>query len=374
MNNNLKNALIVAGILFLATSVSVLIVPLGVGSENIILIYILTVLFATVLTKSYIFGTVSVIASFFLFNYFFTEPRGSFRVNSIYDVQLLAFFMVTALVAGNIMSRLQHQTELTEKMMTEQEKLYQEREEIQVAMKGEKLRNTLLRAVSHDLRTPLTALQGESTMLDEKYEELSVTERKKLARDIREETVWMGNLVENILNMTRITDAKMILNEDYEVVDDIVEEAVSHMHVFLADRKFSTSFPDEVLEVYGDGKLISQVLINLLDNAVRHTPADAGISLSVQDGRHEVTFSVNDTGEGIDPDKRAHLFESFAQTEKSITDGQRGMGLGLSICKEIVEAHGGRIHAEDNPPHGTKMIFTIPKEPKRGNENDDPRD
>ena len=458
---NGKSLLVLLLILSASTLCALIVHPLGVGTETIIMLYLLAVLFCTVLTRSYVYGIFSAVSSVMVFNYLFTEPRHTFHIYSTSDVILLVFFFITALVAGTLMSRLQQQTDLsarnekTARLLSEisgefigitgkenilshgisyikkysgldarivlnggieygsntdketdevrcydingaagllgqirvsmgsrvltgdadlllktlaaqvgvtldREYIYHEREELRVAMEGEKLRSILLRAVAHDLRTPLTSLSGAGETLYDHFDRLTPQEQKSLAKDISEEMIWLTQIVENILNMTRINEGQLVLNRSYEVVDDVVGEAVSHMKRLLTERDFQVSLPSDVVEVNIDGKLIVQVLVNLLVNAVRHTPPEAKIRLDVSVDGPDAVFTVSDTGGGIDPERKKVLFKSFIRPQKGIADGQRGMGLGLSICRAVVEAHGGAIHAEDNKPSGTRLIFTLP--------------
>lgn len=248
----------------------------------------------------------------------------------------------------------------------EREYIYRERENIRVAMERERLRSTLLRSVAHDLRSPLTALSGAGNLLADDYERLSDGERRRLARDISEEMIWLGNLVENILNMTRINESRLELNREEEVVDDVVGEAVAHMKRLLRTRRFHASLPDEVLMASMDGRLIVQALVNLLDNAVKHTPPDSEIGLAVQKRGHFIEFCVADTGEGIDESVRDTLFEGFVTSDHGRSDSKRGIGLGLAICKAVVEAHGGEIRMEPNEPKGSRFVFTLPMEEEDG--------
>jgi two-component system sensor histidine kinase KdpD len=243
-----------------------------------------------------------------------------------------------------------------------------EREDIRIAMESERMRNNLLRAVAHDLRSPLTALTGASRLLAEKLEELDREEQKRLATDISEEMIWLANLVENILNMTRIRENKFNLSLEDELVDDVVNEALSHVSGILKGRKFTVSLPDEVVLLPMDGKLVAQVLINLLDNAVRHTPADSEISLRVSVNDKDAVFEVRDTGNGIDESVRDTLFDGFVTYDSGVTDGKRGMGLGLAICKAGVEGHGGRITAK-NTERGASFVFTLPLKGEDDGEN-----
>lgn len=245
----------------------------------------------------------------------------------------------------------------------ERETLVTDREKIRLAMEREQQRGMLLRSVAHDLRSPLTALSGAGNLLADNYNVLSDDERKKLASDISEEIVWLTDLVENILNMTRISEQKIVLHKQDEVIDDIIGEAVKHTERLLRDRHFEVRLPEEVVTAPMDGKLIAQVIINLLENAVRHTPPDSDITLTVQTG-DKLTVSVADTGGGIPEAIRGNLFERFVTQEDKIVDGRRGLGLGLAICKAIVEAHGGEIDVMDNVPTGAVFTFTLPMEEK----------
>ena len=243
----------------------------------------------------------------------------------------------------------------------ERETLVADREKIRLAMEREQQRGMLLRSIAHDLRSPLTALSGAGNLLADNYHALSDSERRKLASDISEEIVWLTDLVENILSMTRISEQKLLLHKQEEVIDDVIGEAVKHTERLLGDRRFEVKLPDEVVTAPMDGKLIAQVIINLLENAARHTPPESSIRLTVEADKY-LTVSVADTGDGIPAAIRGSLFERFVTREKEIADGHRGLGLGLSICKAIVEAHGGEIFVTDNNPKGSIFTFTLPME------------
>ena len=227
------------------------------------------------------------------------------------------------------------------------------------------MRSMLLRSVAHDLRSPLTALTGASSLLADEMDSLSPEQQKKLARDISEEMVWLANLVENILNMTRISEGRLVLHREDEVVDDIVNEAVSHMSRLLVGRTFQVSLPSEVVSLPMDGKLVAQVLINLIDNAVKHTPLDAQIDLRVETKDGFAVFEVADTGTGIDPSIAATLFDRFVTLERASGDAKHGMGLGLAICRAVVEGHGGTICAKNRPNGGALFRFTLPLTPEK---------
>jgi two-component system sensor histidine kinase KdpD len=160
--------------------------------------------------------------------------------------------------------------------------------------------------------------------------------------------------------MTRINESQLALHKDEEVIDDVVSEAIVHVDRLLKERKFTVTLPDEVVTAHMDGRLIVQVLINLLENAIRHTPPDSDISLKVSANSDAITVAVEDTGDGIDESIANNLFDRFVTISKAVSDGRRGIGLGLAICKAIIEAHGGTISAEANKPRGTRIVFTLP--------------
>lgn len=243
----------------------------------------------------------------------------------------------------------------------DRDSFYTEQEKIRMAMERERLRSTLLRSVAHDLRSPLTVLAGASGLLSGSIQVLTDPEKAKLAKDINEEVIWLTDLVENILSMTQIQESHLFLRRQEEVVDDAVNEAVKHVSPLLQGRRLSVTLPEEVVTVPMDIKLVAQVIINLLDNAARHTPPDSAVSLVVIPTEKEVIFEICDDGPGIDPAILNTLFEGFVQKSYKVLDGQRGLGLGLAICQAVVSAHGGTIQAENRPEGGSKFVFTLPK-------------
>ena len=160
--------------------------------------------------------------------------------------------------------------------------------------------------------------------------------------------------------MTRITEKQIVINKEDEVVDDVVNAAVDRTSRLMKNRKFTVKLPEEVITVPMDAGLITQVIVNLLDNAVKHTPSDSEISLNVEANRYVLKVSVADTGEGVPVQVRDHIFDRFVKLDDKIVDGRHGLGLGLAICKTIVEAHGGHISVKDNVPRGAVFSFTLP--------------
>ncbi len=224
----------------------------------------------------------------------------------------------------------------------------------------ERYRGNLLRAISHDLRTPLSGIMGTSEML------MGMTDREDprydMAEGIYKDADWLHALVENILNLTKLQDGRLTLYKEPEVVEEVLGAALTVLEKRFPGREISVTTPDTLLMVPMDARLISQVLVNLLDNAVKHTPEGEpiGISVSADQAQELVYFEIFDHGCGISEEDLPHIFQTFYTTRGKSADAQRGVGLGLSICQSIVEAHGGQIWAENREGGGAKFTFTLP--------------
>ncbi|MDD7363450.1 MAG: DUF4118 domain-containing protein [Peptoniphilus sp.] len=226
----------------------------------------------------------------------------------------------------------------------------------------ERYRANLLRSISHDLRTPLSAIMGTSEVI------MSMSERDdaryKLSEDIYEDAQWLFSLVENILNLTKLQDGVIALDKKLEDVYDVIGVSLSVIEKRMPDRTIEVSVPDELLLVPMDESLISQVLVNLLDNAIKHTDPDKDILLCVNrsdDGRF-VEFHVLDRGVGIPEENLEKIFQMFFTTRKESAGYKKGIGIGLAICKTIIEAHGGVIYAQNRLGGGSALTFTLPLE------------
>ncbi len=240
------------------------------------------------------------------------------------------------------------------------QKLSDEQNEILVAAEKEKMRGNLLRAVSHDLRTPLTGILGASSALLENETKLDGEMKTKLVRDIKEDSEWLIRMVENLLSVTRISDEEFTLKPENEAVEEIVGEAVERVRARFPGREINVQVPNEVIFVRMDGTLIEQVLINLMENALRHGGEAARVWVTTMLAKNEVQFTVKDDGKGIPPKKRTHLFDGVSALEASRVDQSRGLGIGLSLCMSIIQAHGGKMEALENPGGGTIFHFTLP--------------
>jgi len=247
----------------------------------------------------------------------------------------------------------------------DREKFSEEKKIVKIEMEHEKFRGNLLRAISHDLRTPLAGISGTAEVL---MSNLEKEDDRNLAEGIFEETNWLTQMVENILSLTKIEEGRLVLRKQPEAIEEVVGEAVKHARKFAGQREIISDIPEDVLLLSMDGKLILQVLINLIDNAIKHTLPDGIIQIKVHTDKNRVWFRVADNGSGIKPGDMPYLFDSFFVAQENKGSSRSGIGLGLSIVRAIVQAHGGRIFAENDKNGGAIFRFYLPVKESAGDE------
>lgn len=244
----------------------------------------------------------------------------------------------------------------------EKERIRTSKDKAFIQARHEALRANLLRAISHDLRTPLTSISGNAQMLLAKGKALSDDIHQRLCKNMYDDAAWLISLVENILAVTRLEDGSAPLKLEVELVEDCIHEAINHASRHVEEHRVQACF-EGVLLARMDTRLIMQVLVNLVDNAVKYSPSGSTIIVNAAQHGEYVAISVGDEGAGIPDDAKERLFDMFftlPHTTDTPTDSRRGLGLGLYLCKSIVAAHGGRIWVENNTPCGSLFIFTLP--------------
>lgn len=324
---------------------------------NIALVYILALILAAQYTDGYLYGILFSLFSVVCVNYFFTYPF--FILNFTltgYPITFLIMFTIT-IITSTATSHLKIQA-----------KLLAEREEIVSKAEKEKMRANLLRAISHDLRTPLTSIIGESSSYFELTDTSASEERDDLVHRINDDAHWLLNMVENLLTVTRIQDTETAkVNKTLEVVEEIVSEAILRFKKRQPDAIVKAAIPEAFIMLPMDPLLIEQVIINLLDNAFVHSFSTREITLTItEDVPDFVSFHIRDYGKGIDPSLIESIFDGTGARSSDTPDAHRGMGIGLSICKTIIEAHNGNIFAK-NCIDGAEFTFTLPKEQANDN-------
>ena len=222
------------------------------------------------------------------------------------------------------------------------------------------MRANLLRAVSHDLRTPLTTIYGSSSMLLENFDRYPAEDRLNLLRGIRDDAQWLVGMVENLLSVTRLDNTSVRLNKGETVLEELIDAVLVKFHKRCPEQSVDVSIPEDFLSIPMDAVLIEQVLTNLLENAVIHARDMTSLELLVQPLDHQVCFIVRDNGCGIPEDRLPDLFTGYlGSTDRQGDASRRNMGIGLSVCSTIIKAHGGRIHARNLPTGGAEFSFTL---------------
>ena len=323
------------------------------GSANVALIYILTIIMISYHTDKYRYGIISGIVSVFFINYLFTYPFGQFSFAvSGYPFTFMVMYFISIL------------TSATTFRMKDQARKINEAEKFLADAEKEKLRANLLRAVSHDLRTPLTSMIGASSSYLENEAALPPEEKRKLVSEIYEDANWLLHMVENLLSITRITDGGAnVLKKTPEAAEEVLFDAVSTSRKRYPDLQIKTVIPDEFVTAPMDPLLIKQVLLNLIENAYFHARSTKPLECTLSSTEDAIKFCIRDYGTGIAPDRLSGIFDavpSAPSSAASTVDTRKGMGIGLSICKAIVNAHNGEITAR-NLTEGAEFCFTIPK-------------
>lgn len=341
MKNITKDILISTLMLLLAFGISMLFQHIFKVQEHITTVFIFAVFLISLMTKSYIYGLLSAVIGTLAVNYAFTFPY--FAIDFITPVNLISgiVMVVVSILTGAFTTKLKQH----EALKAESEK--------------ESMRANLLRAVSHDLRTPLTTIYGSSTTLLENGEAMTQAQKDKILEGIKEDSQWLVRMVENLLSVTRIDSGEVELIKTPTVLEELIDTVVLKFKKRYPTQQITIELPEELVIIPMDAILIEQVLINLLENAVQHAEGMTELSLRVFVIGKQVAFKIRDNGKGIDPRKMGTIFSGYASA-KTVADGQkRNAGIGLSVCSAIIKAHGGSITAENSKAGGAVFRFIL---------------
>ena len=318
-------------------------------TANIALTYILAVFLVARFTDGYSFGLFSSFVGVVCVNFLFTYPYFALDFTMAgYPITFVAMFSISSITSA-----------ITSNMKT-QARVLAEREKMLMEAEKEKMRANLLRAISHDLRTPLTAISGSADNLLANYKKMDDALREQTFTDIYDDSMWLINLVENLLAVTRIEGGQVNLTRSIELMDEVVSEALKHINRKSKEHTIRVTSGKDFILAHIDAKLIVQVIINLVDNAIKYTPVGSVIEIHTDQKEQWVTVSVSDNGPGIPDEQKPRIFDMFYSGANKVVDSRRSLGLGLSLCKSIVTAHGGTISVSDNQPNGTAFKFTLP--------------
>jgi len=319
-------------------------------ADNLItvpLVFVLAVLLTAWRTEGYFYSVFASLVAVFAINFCFTYPYFEFNFTLTgYPVTFLTMFAVSMIVG----------------MLTDQVK---RQSRIRSEAEKEKMRANLLRAISHDLRTPLTSIIGTADSYLVLQDTITNNEKNMLVEQIHDDANWLLNMVENLLTITRIKDSDTTTTKvvkSQEVLEEVIAEALQRFRKRHPETSVKVTMPDDFIMIPMDPLLIEQVILNLLDNASVHSDSHDSIELLIIDNPDTATICVRDYGKGIDPELLPNIFDgNSSRNHTDMVDSHRGMGIGLSICKTIIDAHSGTITAH-NHENGAEFFFTLPKE------------
>ena len=342
MRPRTKDILVTAGILVVSFLFSLITNRIFRSYNSVPMVFVLGVFLISVITEGYACGIAASLIAMLAVNFAFTFPYFEFNFiipeNMFSAVVMLVVAIVTCTLTGKIKQ--------TEKIKADSER--------------EKMRANLLRAVSHDLRTPLTTIYGSTSMLLEDFDRFSPEDRRELLRGIRDDAQWLVGMVENLLSVTRLDDTSVRLNKTDTVLEELIDAVLVKFRKRCPEQNVEVSIPEEFLSIPMDAVLIEQVLANLLENAVIHADGMTRLELIVKTDGSSVHFIVRDDGCGIRTDRLEDLFTGYLGSSTRQGDSsRRNMGIGLSVCATIIKAHGGRICARNRAPHGAEFTFTL---------------
>lgn len=313
--------------------------------EHISAVFLFAVFMISMITNGYCWGLAASAFSLFAINYAFTFPFLAFDFTTPENL-LSALIMVTVSV-------------LTSALTTRRKEF----QETKAESERETMRANLLRAISHDLRTPLTTIYGSSSAILENYSSLTDEQKIKMVGGINSDAEWLIHMVENLLSVTKLGDSSVKLAMTPTVLEELIDAVLVKFRKQYPEQAVQLSLPDETVCISMDATLIGQVLINLLENAVHHAEGMTELSLSVyvQDGN--AVFEVADNGAGIPKDRMDALFTGYTNRANTSYDTQkRNAGIGLSLCATIIKAHNGKISAENRTSGGALFRFVLAAE------------
>ena len=347
----LKNTGIFLCVFLLSCGIGFIIQNVFNIGEHITTLFVFAVFLISLLTDGYFYGIAATLAAVLLVNYAFTYPY--FGMD--FSVSENVFSAIVMLIISFLTSMFTTQLKRWQALKAEGEK--------------ERMRANLLRAVSHDLRTPLTTIYGASSSIIENYEKLNDSQKLRMATGIKEDSEWLIRMVENLLSITRIDNGKVKLLKSPTVLEELIDSVILKFRKRYPERNVTLALPEELLIIPMDAILIEQVIINILENAVHHAKDFTRLSLSVSAADDKAVFEISDDGCGIDKERADTLFEGYDGGFADASDSKkRNAGIGLSVCASIVKAHGGSITAENAKDGGAIFRFFLPIEEDIGYE------
>lgn len=344
IKNVMKNTGIAVGIFILAIVGSTFLYRLNVQKHSTT-IFTFAVFLISLFTDGYIYGVFSAFLGMLAVNYAFTYPYLQWDFISTENVMSAVVMMIIAILTGTLTTKLKE----TDAMKAESDR--------------ERMRANLLRAISHDLRTPLTTIYSASSTLRERRESLSMEQQDAILQSIQEDAKWLTRMVENLLSITRLDDGRIKIIKTPTVLDELIDSVMAKFAAGYPNQKVSVDVPDEIIIIPMDAILIQQVLGNLLENAVLHAGEMTTLSLKVFTLGNKAIFEIEDDGCGIKKERLNRILKGDYEVLGKNSDSHKGnAGIGLSVCATIIRAHGGEISAANKKSGGAVFRFELEKE------------
>ena len=357
----------IAGYLSAVSGVVLITSALAPFREHINATTVALALLLVVLLIATIFGSrpalLASLLGVFCFNFFFLPPVYTLTIADPQNWIALFAFLAVAVTVGQLSAKVKKRAEEAERLYQELQRAFEKASRAEAFRQGEKLKSALLDAVTHDLKTPLTSIKASVTMLIEEQEQDSIhvtlerEGRGDLLEVINEETDRLNTFVESMVEMARLETGEMTWRKKQTSVEEIISNSLQRAESFTATHKIIVNEEKDLPPLSVDSKAISEVLYNLLDNAVKYSPADSTIEISVSRNGDKILFSVEDEGLGIIEENREKVFQKFYRANHNA----KGFGMGLAIVRAIIEAHNGKIWIEDGKT-GSRFIFGLPLE------------
>ncbi len=338
----IKNALFSLLILCVAFALCMLIKYVFQTEALIPAIFVLAVFLISLITEGYIFGTASSLISVLAINFAFAQPVFKFDFTIPENLISAVIMIVVTILTGTLTTKIKHQ------------------EAIKSESEMERMRANLLRAVSHDLRTPLTTIYGSSSTLLDSFGQFSDEQKLIMLKGIKEDSLWLTRMVENLLSVTRLDGGNVKIIKTPVVLEELIDSVLLKFRKRYPEQSVDIDIPDEFITIPMDALLIEQVLINLLDNAVEHAEGMTSLKLRAFTIDKKAVFEISDNGCGIEPERLKTIFTGYGGG--SPTDTKINSGIGLSVCATIIKAHGGDIRAENLKSGGALFRFILDAE------------
>ena len=308
------------------------------------MIFVLGVFLISYRTQGYVWGIAASFISVLAVNWAFSYPYWAFDLLSPECTSAAVVMLIVSTMTGALTTRLKRQ------------------EQLKAEAERERMRGNLLRAVSHDLRTPLTAIYGSCSAMIDNFDTIPQEQKLLLLKDIKADSQWLNRMVENLLSVTRVDGGKIRLSKHNIVLEELIDALLIKFHKHYPAQKIQVQIPEAFVSIPMDPMLIEQVLMNLLENAMFHAHGMQHLWLRVTVEKNTAVFSVEDDGCGIPEERLAHLFSGTLDSGSPADAARSSMGIGLSVCRTIVKAHGGELQGGNRPEGGAAFSFALEME------------